>query len=85
MQSISSGLGIPVQLLGNQESNCLAATLCAGIGVGIWPDAGAAKAAGVFHKQKRYKPNSSQHEALAAAQTRFRASMQIAQQLWSLN
>jgi len=85
MQSISSGLGLPVQLLGNQESNCLAAALCAGIGVGIWPDAGAAKASGVFHKQTRFEPDPSQHAALAAAQTRFRASMQIAQQLWSLD
>lgn len=84
MQAVSSGLGIPVQLLANQESNCLAAALCAGLGVGIWPDAGAAKASGIFHQQGRIEPDAGQREQLAAAQARFKASMRIAQQLWSL-
>jgi sugar (pentulose or hexulose) kinase len=84
MQSISSGLGIPVQLLSNQESNCLAAAMCAGLGVGVWPDAAAARDSGLFHKQDRFEPDASQHARLVEAQAKFRASMQIAQQLWSL-
>jgi xylulokinase len=84
MQSISSGLGIPVQLLSNQESNCLAAAMCAGLGVGVWPDAAAARDSGLFYKQDRFEPDASERDRLVAAQAKFRASMQIAQQLWSL-
>ena len=84
MQAIASGLGIPVQLLSNQESNCLAAALCAGLGVGIWPDAMAAKDSGIFHRRVSFQPDPAKRDELAAAQAKFKASMQIAKQLWSL-
>ncbi len=84
MQAISSGLGIPIRLLANQESNCLAAALCAGLGVGIWPDALSAKDSGIFHSQSGFEPDPAAREQLVAAQAKFNASMQIAQQLWSL-
>lgn len=84
MQVIASGLGIPVQLLSNQESNCLAAALCAGLGVGIWPDAISAKDSGIFRRQDRFEPDPAARDQLVAAQAKFKASMQIAQQLWSL-
>lgn len=84
MQAISSGLGIPVQLLSNQESNCLAAALCAGVGVGIWPDAMSAKNSGIFHQQGGFEPDPKMRDQLVVAQTKFKESMQIAQKLWSI-
>ncbi|WP_068088109.1 xylulokinase [Polycladidibacter stylochi] len=84
MQSVSSGLGIPVQLLADQEANCLAAALCAGVGVGIWPNASAAKESGIFQRTARYQPDPAKKEELALAQAKFRTSIEIAKQLWSL-
>ena len=84
MQMVSDGLSLPVNLLANQDSNCLGAALCAGLGVGVWSDADAAKASGIFHQQGQHLPGTVDRDKVDAAYRRYRASMDIAQQLWSL-
>ncbi|MDG1021206.1 MAG: FGGY family carbohydrate kinase [Emcibacteraceae bacterium] len=85
MQSIASSIGIPVRLLANQESNCLGAALCAGLSVGIWPSADAAKEAGIFHQNDQFNPEIENKEKLSIAYQRFQKSLEVAQSLWTLN